>query len=81
VAESWNRHPVGFLSGNTFHMGLYDECIDIRYPVKGQYCLTETKLLLSAENTISHNEVHNRNNIGSYYAWQTLLGVHCLTNT
>ncbi|XP_025411241.1 nose resistant to fluoxetine protein 6-like isoform X2 [Sipha flava] len=74
MAESWTRHPNGFLSGNTFHMGFYDECIDIHHPVKGQYCLSEIKLIPSAENTISHNEVHNRNNIGSYYAWQNVLG-------
>uniref|UniRef100_A0A2S2QKZ1 Nose resistant to fluoxetine protein 6 n=1 Tax=Sipha flava TaxID=143950 RepID=A0A2S2QKZ1_9HEMI len=71
MAESWNRHPNGFLSGNTFHMGLYDECIDIHRPIKGQYCLSEIKLIPSAENYISHNEVHNRNNIGS---WQNVLG-------
>jgi hypothetical protein len=62
-------------------MGFYDECIDIHHPVKGQYCLSEIKLIPSAENTISHNEVHNRNNIGSYYAWQNVLGVQYSTNT
>jgi hypothetical protein len=62
-------------------MGLYDECIDLIHPIKGQYCLTEIKLIPSVENIINYNEVHNRNNIGSYYAWQTVLGVSYSSTT
>ncbi|KAF0752063.1 nose resistant to fluoxetine protein 6-like isoform X1, partial [Aphis craccivora] len=29
MQESWNRYPVGLLTGNTYQMGDYDECVDL----------------------------------------------------
>jgi len=76
VSESWNRHPIGLLAGNTYHMGVYDECVDVNYPVKGQYCLSEIHLFPpTGKNYSFHNGTENINDVGNNHAWKTILGV------
>lgn len=75
MAESWNRHPIGILAGNKYHMGIYDECVDVNYPVKGQYCLCEIHLFPpTGKNYSFHNGTENINEIGHNHAWKTILG-------
>jgi hypothetical protein len=49
VFDSAAKIPVGFLAGNQYQMGHYDECVEISVDagerfggmLKGQYCLAE----------------------------------------
>jgi hypothetical protein len=49
VFDSAAKIPVGVLAGNQYHMGHYDECVDISLDagesfggkLRGQYCLAE----------------------------------------
>jgi len=69
VAESWNRYPFGILAGNTYHMGMYDECVNVHDLVKGQYCLTEVHL------TPSVGKMYSFDSGTENVAWKTILGV------
>jgi len=79
VAESWDRYPIGILAGNTYHMGIYDECIDVRYPVIGQYCLSEIKLIPPTDRNYNFNRTEDLDDFGNKNAWKTVLGV-CAPN-
>eukprot|EP00102_Acyrthosiphon_pisum_P008731 XP_003245760.3 PREDICTED: nose resistant to fluoxetine protein 6 [Acyrthosiphon pisum] len=75
MAESWNRHPIGVLAGNKYHMGIYDECVDVNYPVKAQYCLSEIHLFPPMGKNYSFLKgTENINNVGDNHAWKTILG-------
>ncbi|KAL4143275.1 hypothetical protein QTP88_005626 [Uroleucon formosanum] len=74
MQESWNRYPVGILSGNTYQMGVYDECVDIKYPVKGQYCLSEITLIPPAGRNYSFKRTEDLDDFGNNHAWKTILG-------
>ncbi|KAL4143277.1 hypothetical protein QTP88_005628 [Uroleucon formosanum] len=74
MQESWDRYPVGLLSGNTYQMGVYDECVDIQYPVKGQYCLSEIKLIPPAGRNYSFKRTEDLDDFGNNHAWKTILG-------
>ncbi|XP_060877768.1 O-acyltransferase like protein-like [Metopolophium dirhodum] len=75
MAESWNRHPIGILAGNKYHMGNYDECVDVNYPVKGQYCLSEIHLISPmGKNYSFQNGTDTINEVGDNHAWKTILG-------
>jgi hypothetical protein len=49
VFDSATKIPVGVLAGNQYHLGHYDECVEISVDtgegfggrVRGQYCLAE----------------------------------------
>jgi len=56
-------------------MGVYDECVDIRYPVKGQYCLPEIKLIPPAGRDYSFKRTEDFDDFGQNHAWKTILGV------
>jgi len=77
VGESWNRYPIGILAGNKYHMGIYDECVNVHYPVKGQYCLTEIHLNPSkGKNYSFDNETVNLDDdVINNHAWKTILEV------
>jgi len=75
VQESWNRYPVGLLTGNIYQMGDYDECVDLRYPLKGQYCLSEIKLIPPADRNYSFERTEDLDDFGNNHAWKTVLGV------
>lgn len=75
VAESWVRRPLGILAGNTYHIGIYDECVDIHNPVRGQYCISEIKLLPPAGKDYSFNRTEEKDYFGVNNAWHTILGV------
>ncbi|XP_016662452.1 nose resistant to fluoxetine protein 6 [Acyrthosiphon pisum] len=74
MAESWNRYPTGILAGNQYHLGIYDECVDVRYPVMGQYCLSEINLSSSMGRVYSFNRTDNLDDFGNNNAWKTILG-------
>lgn len=74
MQESWNRYPVGLLTGNTYQMGDYDECVDLSYPVKGQYCLSEIKLIPPADRNYSFERTEDLDDFGNNHAWKTVLG-------
>ncbi|XP_060841889.1 nose resistant to fluoxetine protein 6-like [Rhopalosiphum padi] len=76
MRESWNRYPVGILVGNTYQMGDYDECVElgVRYPVKGQYCLPEIKLIPSTGRNYSFERTEDLDDFGINHAWKTVLG-------
>ncbi|XP_026815122.1 nose resistant to fluoxetine protein 6-like [Rhopalosiphum maidis] len=74
MAESWNRYPTGILAGNTYHMGNYDECVDVRYPVIGQYCLSEIKLIPPTGRDYNFNRTEDLDDFGNKNAWKTVLG-------
>ncbi|KAL5241660.1 hypothetical protein ACI65C_009070 [Semiaphis heraclei] len=74
MSESWDRYPVGLLAGNTYQMGVYDECVDIRYPVKGQYCLSEIKLIPPAGRDYRFKRTEDLDDFGHNHAWKTVLG-------
>ncbi|XP_050521582.1 nose resistant to fluoxetine protein 6-like [Daktulosphaira vitifoliae] len=44
MSDSWYKYPSGVLSGSIYQMGVYDECVDVQYPVQGQYCITDIQL-------------------------------------
>lgn len=75
VSESWNRYPVGILTGNKYQMGVYDECVDVHHPIRGQYCLSEIKLLPLTGEDYSFNRSENLDDFGNNHAWKTILGV------
>jgi hypothetical protein len=84
VRESWNRYPVGILVGNTYQMGDYDECVElgVRYPVKGQYCLAEIKLIPPTGRNYSFKRTEDLDDFGINHAWKTVLGVsYCCFKT
>lgn len=76
VAESWNRYPIGILAGNKYHLGIYDECVDVHYPIRGQYCLSEVKIIPSSGNNYSFPRQENLDDFGNDHAWHTILGVN-----
>ncbi|XP_016661602.1 uncharacterized protein LOC107884317 [Acyrthosiphon pisum] len=55
-------------------MGVYDECVDIRYPVKGQCCLSKIKLIPPAGRDYSFNRTEDIDDFGHSHAWKTILG-------
>lgn len=73
MSESWSRYPNGILAGNNYHFGVYDECIEVRYPVQGQYCVSEMTLKFPD----GKNYNYNRTDIPDSFdqSWPTLLGV------
>lgn len=56
-------------------MGDYDECVDLHYPVKGQYCLSEIKLIPPADRNYSFERTEDLDDFGNNHAWKTVLGV------
>lgn len=74
VSESWDRHPIGILAGNKYHLGIYDECVDVQSPVKGQYCLSEVKIMSSDGKDYSYNRTDDLLDFGNN-TWHTLFGV------
>jgi len=57
-------------------MGNYDECVDlgVRYPVKGQYCLAEIKLIPPTSRNYSFKRTEDLDDFGNNHAWKTVLG-------
>ncbi|KAL4143271.1 hypothetical protein QTP88_005622 [Uroleucon formosanum] len=74
MAESWNRYPTGILVGNQYHMGIYDECVDVRHPVIGQYCLSEINLSPLTGKDYSFNRTNDFDDFGNNNALKTILG-------
>lgn len=70
VYESWSRYPVGVLVGATHQMGVYDECIDVRKPIQGKYCIPSVKITSSTGENFTVGNVQTKD-----HAWQTVLGV------
>lgn len=75
MSESWNRYPVGLLAGNRYQMGVYDECVDVHHPIKGQYCLSEIKLFPTEGKNYGFNRTENLDDFGNDHGWKTVLGV------
>lgn len=75
VAESWERHPIGILGGSRYHFGVYDQCVEVNYPIKGQYCLSEVKLAPAMENKHSSHRKENLDRVYDGNAWKTILEV------
>ncbi|XP_025193573.1 nose resistant to fluoxetine protein 6-like [Melanaphis sacchari] len=74
MRESWNQYPIGILAGNKYHMGIYDECVNVHYPVRGQYCLPEIDLIPSkGKNYSLVNGIENFNDAINNNAWKTIL--------
>ncbi|VVC42242.1 Nose resistant-to-fluoxetine protein, N-terminal,Acyltransferase 3 [Cinara cedri] len=73
MAESWSRYPHGILAGNKYHLGVYDECVDVHYPIIGQYCLSEIKLisLQTAGKLYENNRTQDPKSFD--HAWRTVL--------
>lgn len=76
MAESWDRRPIGIIAGNRYHFGIYDECIGVRYPIKGQYCISEVKLTPTVGNKNSSDKKDNQDRVYNSHAWKTILEVH-----
>ncbi|KAL5241672.1 hypothetical protein ACI65C_009082 [Semiaphis heraclei] len=74
MSESWNRYPVGILAGNKYQMGVYDECVDVLRPIRGQYCLSEIKLFPPSGKNYGFNRTKNLDDFGNNHAWKTILG-------
>ncbi|XP_060865863.1 nose resistant to fluoxetine protein 6-like [Metopolophium dirhodum] len=74
MSESWNRYPVGLLAGNRYQMGVYDECVDVHHPIRGQYCLSEIKLFPPEGKNYGFNRTENLDDFGNNHAWKTVLG-------
>jgi len=75
MGESWSRYPVGILSGNKYHLGIYDECINVHYPVRGQYCLSEIHLIPAKGTNYSYdNGAENISKGFNNHAWKIILG-------
>lgn len=74
MSESWSRYPVGLLAGNRYQMGVYDECVDVHHPIRGQYCLSEIKLSPPDGKNYGFNRTENLDDFGNNHAWKTVLG-------
>ncbi|VVC42233.1 Nose resistant-to-fluoxetine protein, N-terminal,Acyltransferase 3 [Cinara cedri] len=74
MAESWDHYPIGILGGNRYHLGIYDECVDLHHPIRGQYCLSEIKLTTMTEKDYSFNRTDDLNNFGNNNTWNIILG-------
>lgn len=72
VAESWDRRPIGILGGKRYHFGVYDECVAVNYPIKGQYCLSEVKLTPVTETNYSSYKNKNLDRVYNSHAWKTV---------
>lgn len=82
MAESWDRYPNGIIAGNTYHFGVYDECVQVHYPVRGQYCLSEIKLFPPTGKDYSFNRTIDLHDFGNNRSWQIILGVrYCVLIT
>ncbi|CAI6365154.1 unnamed protein product [Macrosiphum euphorbiae] len=55
-------------------MGIYDECVDVRHPVIGQYCLSEINLSSLTGKDYSFNRTDDLDDFGNNNAWKTILG-------
>ncbi|XP_029344057.1 nose resistant to fluoxetine protein 6-like [Acyrthosiphon pisum] len=55
-------------------MGIYDECVDVRHPVIGQYCLSEINLSSLTGKDYSFNRTDDPDDFGNNNAWKTILG-------
>ncbi|XP_050533851.1 nose resistant to fluoxetine protein 6-like isoform X2 [Daktulosphaira vitifoliae] len=53
-------------------MGVYDECIDVEYPIHGQYCLADIKLYASTKRNFSVSPLQVSKNLEN--AWDEILG-------
>lgn len=71
--ESWNRYPNGILAGNNYNLGVYDECVDVHYPIQGQYCLSEVKLMPPDGKDYSYKRKIDQTHFN--HSWHTILGV------
>lgn len=56
-------------------MGIYDECVNVHYPIRGQYCLSEFKLTPLNNKDYSFNKTEDLDDFGINHAWRTALGV------
>jgi len=73
VSESWSRYPNGILVGTSHQMGVYEECVKVHQPVRGQYCIPSVKIgSISAVNFTAEktDQLHRNDN-----AWKVILGV------
>lgn len=78
MAESWDRRPIGVLAGNRYHLGIYDECVQVNHPIRGQYCISEIKLMPPTGKDYSFDRAKDNDYIDNNHAWHTVLGVHAL---
>lgn len=57
MLDSWGKVPSGLLVGNTYDLGNFDECYDIRHTsinsnigdIQGQYCLINVEIPFDVE--------------------------------
>lgn len=82
VSESWSRYPNGILVGTSHQMGMYEECVKVHQPVRGQYCIPSVKIGSTAAVDFTAEKTDHRNDDN---AWQVILGVstykicaHCI---
>ncbi|XP_050521580.1 nose resistant to fluoxetine protein 6-like [Daktulosphaira vitifoliae] len=71
MADSWSRYPTGILVGNNYQMGVYDECTDVKFPIRGQYCLSDITLYTSSS---SNHSIDIQNAYNAYNnSWDQIL--------
>lgn len=73
VSDSWSRFPTGLLVSTSHQMGVYDECVEVRRPIQGKYCIPSVKL----QTTTDKDFTIGRHDKPETYdpAWREILGV------
>ena len=77
MIDAWGKIPSGILRGNTFELGNYDQCVEIKHEskkignIQGQYCLADIILQsnlvpASSNNTSSFTKTDVSANTGMY---------------
>lgn len=60
--DATSKFPSGILSGSTYGMGNFDECLKVKVPLNdddsfsGKYCLTTLKIQMDADLEDNHEE-------------------------
>ncbi|XP_068216696.1 nose resistant to fluoxetine protein 6-like [Palaemon carinicauda] len=62
LVDSWGKVPDGFLAGNTYVFGSFDECLKVKFSrnasdpeqgdFRGQYCSVSYKIILAVEGSL-----------------------------
>lgn len=59
--DATSKFPSGILSGSTYGMGNFDECLKVKVPLQddsfsGKYCLTTLKIQFDTDLETNHEE-------------------------
>lgn len=65
------KFPSGILSGSTYNMGNFDECLQVKVPLQndsfsGKYCLATLNFQPKADSEVSRDENPESDNLAAF---------------